>query len=309
MRLNLPSQLPIARYQFEFRVTEDIVLPEYSGSTLRGVWGHALRRIACMTKSFTCDGCAFIKACPYQLIFEAAVPVDNLFSKMQNIPQSYIVEPPSIGEKLYKKGEILQFQMILMGSIIDRISLVVSAWKNAFEKGICKDGGKAELVDVKVESQDRFISILNEQSVTPHFNKMILPTMQQSTITLEFETPVRLQKNGKAIPPDKIEASVLIMQLLRRLSLISTAHFKHHLYADYVTLKKEAGALKSDADLYWYDWVRYSNRQRQKMYLGGVLGRWTFYDLPVEFQMLLYLGQWIHVGKNTTFGLGKYRII
>ncbi|HRM21993.1 MAG TPA: hypothetical protein PL031_05560 [Neisseria sp.] len=48
--LNLPAELPIARYRFGFALESEMRLPEYAGSTLRGVFGHALRRLACMTR-------------------------------------------------------------------------------------------------------------------------------------------------------------------------------------------------------------------------------------------------------------------
>ena len=51
------SSLPIVRYQFTLTVTEPIKLPEYAGSTLRGAFGRALRKIACMTKQAECKGC------------------------------------------------------------------------------------------------------------------------------------------------------------------------------------------------------------------------------------------------------------
>lgn len=54
--------------------------------------------------------------------------------------------------------------------------------------------------------------------------------------------------------------------------------------------------------------MRYSSRQDQKMKLGGVIGEWQFKNLSPELAKLLYLGQWLHCGKNATFGLGKYRI-
>ena len=40
----------------------------------------------------------------------------------------------------------------------------------------------------------------------------------------------------------------------------------------------------------------------------GVIGEWAFYDLPAELSALLYIGQWLHIGKETTFGHGGYRI-
>ncbi len=45
-----PQSFPAARYRFEWRVTRALRLPDYAGSTLRGAFGHALRKVACMTE-------------------------------------------------------------------------------------------------------------------------------------------------------------------------------------------------------------------------------------------------------------------
>lgn len=42
--------LPVARYRLTFRVNETIHFPEYAGSMIRGAFGRALRKIACMTR-------------------------------------------------------------------------------------------------------------------------------------------------------------------------------------------------------------------------------------------------------------------
>jgi hypothetical protein len=58
------------------------------------------------------------------------------------------------------------------------------------------------------------------------------------------------------------------------------------------------------------DWIRYSSRQAQEMHLGGVLGSYRISNAYLEpLWPLLYLGQWTHAGKNTSFGLGQYVII
>ena len=62
------SSLPIVRYQFTFVVTEPIQFPQYAGSTLRGAFGRALRKIACMTKQAECKDAHFI-ALALTLIF------------------------------------------------------------------------------------------------------------------------------------------------------------------------------------------------------------------------------------------------
>lgn len=113
--LNLPAELPIARYRFSFRLADDLRLPPYAGSTLRGVFGHALRQAACMTRKKECSGCPLLETCPYSRIF--ATPPSRLLSKSQqnNPPQPYIIEAPSDGIRHYRAGSLYQFDTVLIG--------------------------------------------------------------------------------------------------------------------------------------------------------------------------------------------------
>ena len=73
-------------------------------------------------------------------------------------------------------------------------------------------------------------------------------------------------------------------------------------------LVREAEALRQRSALHWQDWSRFSSRQQREMTLGGVLGEWTLEgDLSRLFPWL-WLGQWLHVGKNATMGMGRYEI-
>jgi len=60
--------------------------------------------------------------------------------------------------------------------------------------------------------------------------------------------------------------------------------------------------------LRWYDWERYSNRQKTKMKLGGLIGRLVYSGPISSFRPLIDAGELLHVGKGTSFGLGKYVI-
>ena len=44
------------------------------------------------------------------------------------------------------------------------------------------------------------------------------------------------------------------------------------------------------------------------MHLGGAIGDWHLGDLAPEQARALHIGQWLHLGKNTTFGLGRYTL-
>ena len=45
------------------------------------------------------------------------------------------------------------------------------------------------------------------------------------------------------------------------------------------------------------------------MTLGGALGSWTLSGELEPLLPWLQLGQWLHIGKNATMGLGQYRLL
>jgi CRISPR/Cas system endoribonuclease Cas6 (RAMP superfamily) len=62
------------------------------------------------------------------------------------------------------------------------------------------------------------------------------------------------------------------------------------------------------SSLGWFDWERYSHRQDSSMLLGGMIGRVTYAGDLTEFVPLLKFAEKVHLGKATTFGLGKFEI-
>ncbi len=60
--------------------------------------------------------------------------------------------------------------------------------------------------------------------------------------------------------------------------------------------------------LRWWDWERYSSRQGVKMKMGGMVGEITYRGRLKPFFPILKAGEMLHVGKGTSFGLGRYKI-
>lgn len=304
----LPNNLPLARYQFHFQVTEPIALPEYAGSTLRGAFGRALRKIACMTKQADCKGCPLYRSCPYTNIFETPAPPEHHLQKFSQVPNGYIIEPPEWGERLYARGERLTFSLVLFGRLIEQLPLIAFAFKRAFEYDVGK--GKADLLDIAKFSGNLTAchSILDNGNIIEHQKTLEIPTDLRSDIQIALDTPLRIQENGKPLRENQISKERFLITLAKRISLLAEFHAQP-LYLDFDKLITDIGAVSDQKQLRWQDWTRYSSRQKQKMKLGGVVGTWTFRNLSEELAVLLYLGQWLHCGKNATFGLGKYRII
>ncbi|BFU59571.1 MULTISPECIES: CRISPR system precrRNA processing endoribonuclease RAMP protein Cas6 [Rodentibacter] len=294
--------LSVARYRFIFQVSEPIFLPEYAGSTLRGVFGRSLRKICCMTKLENCKTCPLYRSCPYTAIFETPAPLEHQVQKFSQVPNGYIIEPPKWGERVYQQSEKLAFDVVLFGRLLNQLPLITFAFKRAFEYQVGK--GKALLVDLRHNDQ----SILVNDHIIEHNAQIELPGNLSSSLCLHFETPLRLQENGQPIGEKKIKINRLLLGLAKRIMLLSEFHDKP-ISLNFEQLKQGITEIEDHKQLYWQDWTRYSSRQNQKMKLGGLVGNWALNNVPEDWQQLIYMGQWLHVGKNATFGLGKYQLL
>lgn len=301
---------PIARYRFDFTVLTPIHLPEYAGSMLRGAFGHALRRTACMTRERDCKPCPLYRTCPYPAIFETPPPEQHALQKFSQIPNPYIIEPPAWGERLYQTGETLAFNMVLIGQpTLDQLPLITYAWLRAFAHEVGHGTARLHAVTHLAQDGEQPIYDANQARLLPHPPEVQLAPQTGGDVCLHFTTQLRLQDNGRPLRAKDLSARDLLIALARRSSLLLEFQTQQSLGLDFTQLALQAKCVPDTRDLTWQDWTRYSSRQHQTMQLGGVVGHWTLHDLPHEFHPLIQLGQWLHIGKNATFGLGQYNFI
>lgn len=301
--------VPAARYLFDFIVREPIRFPEYAGSSIRGAFGHALRRTACMTHQADCKHCPLYRSCAYTAVFETPPPETHELQNFSQIPNAYVIEPPHWGSRTFESGEHLIFSLVLYGRARLHLALVIYALQRAFARDV--GHGKADLVSVtlsKNENEQLLVYTPEERCVRNHENDTVLPIPNPSPLTLKIETPLRLQQNGVPLGPERISAHALLMTLLRRIALLEEFQNGNKLTIDFSVLSAEASSLHMETDLGWKDWTRFSSRQNQKMSLGGVIGSIKFAELSLTARILVSVGQLTHFGKNATFGLGKYVI-
>lgn len=301
-------EVPFVRYKFIFEVTAPIMLPPYAGSTIRGAFGRSLRRTSCMTHQTDCKTCPLYRTCPYTQVFETPPPPEHPLQKFSQIPNAYVIEPPKWGRHVYEVGERLEFQLVLFGRGRQFLPLVIYALGKAFSYEV--GHGKAILTDVFTVTEDSEVRIYGPDmsEVLPHSQSTVLAVPQNGHISLRIETPMRLQNNGVPLGPELITARTFLSALLRRTALVAEFQCNTPLNLDFGSLLQKAEMLKIEKDLGWKDWQRYSSRQDREMSLGGVVGSILLHEVPPVLRTLLTVGQMLHVGKNATFGLGKYRL-
>jgi len=311
--MNHATSFPVARYRFEFQARQPIRLPDYSGSLLRGAFGHALRQLACMTRQKDCAGCPLIGSCPYPAVFAPPPPVAHSLQKFSQIPAPHVIEPPAWGSRVLATGETLTFHHVLIGRALQELPLIILAWRRALARGVGAGDGTADLVRVAHcgEAGDEEIHRPEVGTITAHASVISLAGQTDDSMTiaatLRFDTPLRLQQNGRALPPEKLQARTLLIALARRASLLAEFHAgMGPLVEDFAALSAGCAEIREEKSLTWLDWTRFSSRQQQKMALGGVIGTWQIEGRLAPFIPLLQLGEWLHVGKEAAFGLGRY---
>ena len=310
----LDAPFPAARYRLEFTTEQPIHLPEYAGSALRGAFGHALKQIACVTRERDCKACALYRSCAYPAIFETPPPLSYARRKLSNVPQPFVVEPPPWGERAHAAGSPLAFTTVLIGPALDQLPLVLMAWRRALQLGLGPQHGTARLLRVFVEGDDEPVLANAAAGVRPHAQHLPLPPPNPppnpppSSVTLIFDTPLRLQRGGQLLGVGELAPHDLLRALLRRVAELVELQLGGSMDVDFAALSAHAATITGQHQLTWRDWTRQSNRQQQRMVLGGAVGRWTLQGDLAPFWPLLHLGQWLHVGKNATFGLGRYRM-
>lgn len=310
---------PIARFRFKFRAITEVHLPDYSGSTFRGAFGNVLKKAVCIRSDRNCENCLIRDTCIYLWIFETPTPNDSAFLKKSGAaPHPFIFEPDTHHyQKNLSAGDPFHLDVVLLGKGIDYLPYFAYGFDRIGRYGLGKGRGKSELVDIidLLSNERKSIYKAGEKiligSIAKKYSYQFAedPKIDSAqTITLEFVTPMRMKRNGHYL--SKLAFDDLITAALRRIFLLN------HYYGDgkgdfdhkrFIELAKKVN-VRSD-DTHWHDWQRYSHRQRTKMSLGGIVGHIQYEGDFREFLPILRLGEIIHIGKNTSFGLGKYRIL
>ncbi len=299
--------LPVLRLYFEASPRQSLQLPAYAGSMLRGAFGHSFRKLSCMTRQPTCNQCPLLATCPYSQIFETpAIPANT---SQVHTPRPYAIEPPNNRHRQQPAGSTFQFAMVLIGKAIHQLPLIILAWEQALKDGLGKHKQACDLLCVHMGNPQAPVYRPGYPlQPIPDIHHPSLNWHNRRQIVLRIHTPLRLQQNGRLVGTRELNARNLLVTLARRQQRLSAAYQPDSSGPDFRALTQAASQIQLEQRLHWFDWERYSNRQQQSMTLGGLIGELQLTGELEPFAPLLEQGQWLHVGKETTFGLGHYQL-
>jgi CRISPR-associated endoribonuclease Cas6 len=303
------------RFQFSIVPDDVIVLPSYKGSTFRGAFGHAFKKVVCAVKAKECSRCLLKERCVYSYVFETPPPSDaKMMRKYATAPHPFVIEPPLEKRMGYKTSDEITFGLVLVGRAIEYLAYFIYAFSELGSIGIGKGKGRFELKNVSsngniiYDSQSKSICSFKANAIDLFLDDNLEKSKIES-ITIRFLTPTRIFYNAHLTKD--IEFHILVRNLLRRLSLLYYFHCSGDPSGwDFNGLIKKAGDVAVvERNLRWYDWQRYSARQDTRMKLGGFVGDITFKGNIQPFMSMIKAGEIVHAGKGTTFGLGKYEVL
>ena len=312
------QEFKLAKFRLGLKATETLHLPSYKGFTFRGGLGNVFKRTVCISRDKSCETCLLKEKCAYSYCFETPVKdaEDKERAGSSNWPHPYVLEPPPETKTTYQKGEELVLHLILIGKGIEYLPYFVFVFDELGRRRIGRNRNGYRLE--KVESlwgEGNYRSIYDGRYLLDSYEiktfegiSKEVSSFNPQSITLKFLTPLHIISDKHLIKrKEEMSFPVLIKSLTRRISLLSQDHCGENPDFKYLEAKAEAVRTLRN-NLAWRNLPRYSSRQRVWMKHDGFVGEITFEGELKGFMPFIKLGEYIHIGSATAFGLGKYEI-
>ncbi len=251
--------------------------PLFLGSMLRGAFGMALKKVVCINPSYDCKGCFAADNCLFFDFYEKK----NSFH-----PFRFDIR---LGQ------ENFDFSLYLFEDAVSKLPYILSSlYKMLNEQGI---GVNREKIDIeKIKCNGKVVFDGKEFDLKGVEEKEFEIEDYSNKIKLIFHTPFRIKYQNKFLR-EKPELKLILNSIYNRYREIKGL--------ERGKLPFEPKYEEGDFEIYFKDLTRYSNRQKTKMRLGGIVGEIEYKKIDKNSFELLKLGEIIGAGKQTVFGLGK----
>jgi len=256
------------------------------------------------------------RKCLYSVVFEKPLPEESSRgARISGPPNPFVIEPPLNTDIHFQEGSSFDFNLLLFGDVNHSIPYFIYAFEQMGKIGIGRrlngKRGLFKLESVMVGDKPVYNSSerkLRAGDTFEHISLLPADLSPQESFRLKVNmvTPMRLKFENR-LKAD-LPFHVLVRAMLRRVSSLFECYGEGEPELDYRGLVKRSEEIRIVEDsLRWYDWRRYSFRQEQSMLMGGMVGSITYEGKIGEYMPLVDLCSKVHLGKQTSFGLGKMK--
>ena len=299
-------QVRYIKLHFTISFIEDAILPVHKVSAIRGGMGEMLLRANCI-RDRVCESCDFETEC---------IVRRTMYSKFTLKP-NYVTNGESIGYVLecendqtcFQESEKLSFNLILFGKAIVYFNQYLQAFYMLGRYGIGAGHAKFIIVSIKntcfqdiLDGGNLLMKNYQVQTISSYvIHRMKIVTGSEKTLV--FQTPATLKYNGEFLQKFRMDA--IFNAVKRRIYMLDCfERINNDFYHNYQVPVPEMSNQKAKH----VKVCRYSSR-KGKMHLHGITGFIQLKELYSETIPVLLAGELIHIGKNTSFGFGRYRIM
>ena len=322
--------VPVSEFILEFVSHEEIRFPGMAGSSFRGVFGHCLRKECCVTGQQECSRCQILGVCPYNIIFERAVPADGDTVIRDDTAKPYIFETVNLSNQTSGIGERFSIRVKLFGVESSYMKYIINAMAAAGKRGVGADRRHFRLVRAVQVYANGLTTVYREKEprffdLRDFFMRLECPDSAGEIQVIIPENMALILKQrhscggkrGVAILPEDFTARKFLTTAVRR-TLSLYEHYRQKkktpVMLPFRTLPEErlrelaSGIELCDAAIFPRICTRYSNRSCQKTSLTGFYGSFTLRGDLTPFLPYIWFCAVCHLGSYSIMGLGGYAV-
>ena len=301
-------QIRYIKLHFTLRFPEDSVLPVNKPSALRGGIGEMLLRANCI-RDRKCEQCDFEPECIVRRVMYSKMEIQPGFMSAGD-SVGYVVECEDYRDHL-QAGEELGFQLILFGKNIVYFNQYMQALYALGQQGLGKEHARFVIAGVTnslkqniLKGNNIYMKSYSVNLLADYAEYRMNQLRGREEVKIRLQSPLTIKKNGEFLKEPDIRA--VLEALWRRLYMLNCfegIEMKEH-FPDIFPVPEMRSAVYRPVRI-----KRYSNRTNSGMPMEGVEGTLTISRVTEDVMRLLAAGELIHIGKNTSFGFGRYRIL
>ena len=307
-------QIRYVKLNFTVAFLQDSIVPVSKASALRGGMGEMLLRANCI-RDRKCESCDFEKECIVRRIMYSDMPIQPPFMQQGN-SVGYVIECEDRREH-FSAGEQMEFSVLLFGNTIVYFSQILNAFYALGQQGLGRENARFEIVSITnhlrepiLEGYNVMMEKLGISTVADYISYRKRQIAKQPIEgKIRFKTPLSMKYQKEEVKQFSVEA--LMAGLQRRIYILNcyegqeTDLMEMTFGESGIPYPQMISEKHHDVSV-----RRYSNHQQTAMYLEGIEGEIVVDPESIieDVLDLLLAGELVHVGKNTSFGFGRYRV-
>ena len=300
------------KLHFDLEILEDGYLPPNKTSAIRGGMGHMLLEMNCMFDK-KCDSCDFRRECIVRSIMYPEMKIRPDFMTNQD-SEGYVLECED-HKTFFRRGQCLKFNLLLFGGTIAYFTHILHAFCLLGSRGLGKDSVHFRVKSVKntlhgilydgdedIVYKDRYQIMYVSDYVKYRLSQYEI----SSKNTIIFHTPLTLKHRG--IFQNFFNMEAIMAGAERRIFILNC--FEGTPVAKEGCRIQIEGHIpvKTEEIIQNKKIKRYSGTQNTKMLFSGMTGYCRLEEMDQTALILLLAGELLHIGKNTSFGFGRYTL-